>query len=590
MEENKTANESMSPIPPPLSGDHSYLSHNYSSDNRYGTKFSMDDSALPQYSQEYYPTLSRTGSHGSFSRHSLDDSNYIDARMQKLIQSEAAIREEMFRECTFRPKIKGLPTTYGPMKEHGTPFIVRSQKWIESTEKNMKKKSKAVEESMLRDCTFRPRINSNSASAIKEIRGDSPSEKANDRLFVSYKIMQEQKERMRKDHIINEERLEELECTFQPILETRENPAFQHVNPKFLLDQTARKLKDKQNLDEKYYKDFTFTPKVNKIRPTMSAAKMYTSMNVVDRLTKPIQSQASGDDSMRAFDNNFEGGSESPSSSNKNGMVMDAATFIGSLQGGSVGNADSQNHSSVHQYGGKTASSSEMKKIDKEEFDKFLQRQHMVLQKREQNIKSVERAITPNFKPKLNRKSIEISNNAQVPGFLARLERDVERRKAAEQVQEIGVDPDATFKPTINKRAAKQRSRSSFEMSRGDLMKKETNRRMLKLQMEQEEMSKMTFKPQISHRAREYGRSALKVNEDPSEFLKWTKGKQEEKERQRQEELRRRDEEIARECTFTPKTSQCPAYITRIAESMKNFKSARSSISVTSEKMKPDWR
>lgn len=185
---------------------------------------------------------------------------------------------------------------------------------------------------------------------------------------------------------------------------------------------------------------------------------------------------------------------------------------------------------------------------------------------------------------------MEIAKNANVPDFLARLDRDVERRKVAEQTQEVTQDPEATFKPQINKRAAMQRSRSSFEMSRGDLMKKETNRRMLKLQMEQEEMTKMTFKPQISNRAREYGRSALKVNEDPSEFLKWTKEKQEEKERQRLEELRRREEELSRECTFKPKTSQCPAYITRIAESMKNFKSARSSASVVSEKSKPDWR
>lgn len=198
--------------------------------------------------------------------------------------------------------------------------------------------------------------------------------------------------------------------------------------------------------------------------------------------------------------------------------------------------------------------------------------------------------MTPNFKPKISRKSLEIAKNANVPDFLARVDRDVERRKVSEQNQEVVPDPDHTFKPKINKRATQQRARSSFEMSRGDLMKKETNRRMLKLQMEQEEMASMTFKPQISNRAREYGRSALKVNEDPSEFLRWTKEKQEEKERVRQEEIRRREEEAAKECTFTPKTSTCPAYITRIAESMKNFKAVRSSSSVMSEKTKPDWR
>lgn len=202
----------------------------------------------------------------------------------------------------------------------------------------------------------------------------------------------------------------------------------------------------------------------------------------------------------------------------------------------------------------------------------------------------VERALTPNFKPKISRKSSQIAANANVPEFLARVDRDVERRKAAEQGNEGNPDPEATFKPTINKRASSQRSRSSFELSRGDLMKKETNRRMLQLQLEQEEMEKMTFKPQISNRAREYGRSALKVNEDPSEFLRWTKERQEEKERKRQEEIRRREEAEAQQCTFKPKTSSCPAYISRIAESMKNFKAVRSSSSVISERTKPDWR
>jgi hypothetical protein len=269
MEENKTPNESMSPIPPPPSSDgHQYhddsysRSHNFDGDSRYGAKVSLDDSAIPQYSQEYYPSLRTTGSHGSFSRRSLDDSNYIDARMNRLIQSESAIREEMFRECTFRPKIKGLPTAYGPMKEHGTPFITRSEKWAREKEQHKQVKKRLIEQSRVKDCTFKPQISKNSSLAIKEIRGESPPEKANDRLYASYKVMLEEKERKRQFQAVNEERIEELECTFHPILETRENPAFQHVNPKFSMDTSSKKEKEKQNLEEKYYKDFTFTPKV----------------------------------------------------------------------------------------------------------------------------------------------------------------------------------------------------------------------------------------------------------------------------------------------------------------------------------------
>src|SRR5689334_6292113 len=61
----------------------------------------------------------------------------------------------------------------------------------------------------------------------------------------------------------------------------------------------------------------------------MSSAKLYVSTNVVDRLTKPIAAgsesnkRQGGDDSMRAFDDSFD---------QSNGQVIDAATYIGSLQ------------------------------------------------------------------------------------------------------------------------------------------------------------------------------------------------------------------------------------------------------------------
>lgn len=393
MEENKTPNESMSPIPPPPSGeehhhyhDDSYRSH-YEHDSRYGARVSMDDSGLPHYGQEYpyqTQTLKRSGSHGSLSRRSLDDSNFVDARVQKLIQTESAIREEMFRDCTFRPKIKGLPTAYGPMKEFGTPFITRSEKWAREKEQQKQLKKKLVEQSRVKDCTFKPQISRNSALAIKEVRGDSPPEKANDRLYASYKLMLEQKERMREDHAINEERIEELECTFHPILETRENPAYQHVGPKFSQQGVVeRKQSERKSLEEKYYKDFTFTPKVNKVKRNMNHANSYLSKNVVDRLTEHTRKSESGKESMPVFDESF---NENAGQGNPNRLVMDAATFIGSLQPGASPSASLEGTGR-----GKSADdqSQATKKVDSEEAEKFYQRQMEVLAKREQHKKQV---------------------------------------------------------------------------------------------------------------------------------------------------------------------------------------------------------
>lgn len=170
------------------------------------------------------------------------------------------------------------------------------------------------------------------------------------------------------------------------------------------------------------------------------------------------------------------------------------------------------------------------------------------------------------------------------------MERDTQKRLSQEQAQEMDVNGEHSFKPHINKRASLQRSRSSFEMSRGDLLRKETNRRMLKLQIEQEELASMTFQPSISTRAKEYGRSRLRLNEDPTDFLRWTEERKAEKEKARQEELKKREEDELNTCTFAPQLTTCPAYIKRIAESINKMKTARSSASVVSEKPKPDWR
>lgn len=49
----------------------------------------------------------------------------------------------------------------------------------------------------------------------------------------------------------------------------------------------------------------------------------------------------------------------------------------------------------------------------------------------------------------------------------------------------LGADSQYSFHPSINSKSARLRPRSSYEMSRGDLLRKETNNRMNRLKFEQ---------------------------------------------------------------------------------------------------------
>jgi hypothetical protein len=49
-------------------------------------------------------------------------------------------------------------------------------------------------------------------------------------------------------------------------------------------------------------------------------------------------------------------------------------------------------------------------------------------------------------------------------------------------------------RPEISRKSAERISRSAVEMSRGDMLKKETNQRLLKLRLEKERFTDFTFK------------------------------------------------------------------------------------------------
>lgn len=177
--------------------------------------------------------------------------------------------------------------------------------------------------------------------------------------------------------------------------------------------------------------------------------------------------------------------------------------------------------------------------------------------------------------------------------FVKRMEIEVKRRQAREQANQLAIsDKNCTFQPKINKKTEQLRARSIFEISVADHQRKENNRRALKLEAEQNDLVNMTFKPKISKLAKDLGKSVLQLSSDGSQFTQWLEESQKKKEKLREDTMKEREKSELANCTFKPQTTECPAYIKRIAKSMAVVKAARNSTSsvLDTEATKPQWR
>jgi hypothetical protein len=184
----------------------------------------------------------------------------VDLRSHKLALAESATRAEMFKECTFRPTVKPLPSAYGPLKEKDAEFTDRVMRWQREKAVEATRRKTMNEQAALQDCTFKPRINRNSDKAVRMNRGDK-KEVVGERLYRSHFALSEQKNRM-----IEEEKKKDAEevlqeCSFHPNLVTKNAKAFKDVAPKYNKDLTLHKPASPSK-DVEVPKDCTFTPKV----------------------------------------------------------------------------------------------------------------------------------------------------------------------------------------------------------------------------------------------------------------------------------------------------------------------------------------
>ena len=539
---------------------------------------------------------------------------FSDARSNRMVRHEASIREEMFKECSFKPKIKGLPASYGIGKAETVrdgPFFDRVMRWQNDKEKACMIKKQQVDRSALLDCTFQPRMNPNSERAVKEIRGQSieTNMPSGERLYRNSEAVYMMRARTIEEELRRERSEEDQQCTFQPTLEAEKYP---YVKSKFL-QYRPRPHDPEVIVEQRSLKNCTFTPKIKGINKHMASAKLYLSTNVVDRLT-------------RSGNTPTEGGTEGFSVGAGGNNVMDVASFMTSRSqhSGSGQGRDNQSYetpyegdsrgrkfagsggrrraSSAPRMGGErsfatTASRSRDDQLTAEEWRErdprllqFLENQQKSTLHHQKHLKELKSSLTPTFRPELCRKSLEMSEQHFKGEFLDRVERDVLRRTDAEQRAVSAKDYFCTFHPKLSKKVENMKPRSVYEMSRGDLLRRETSHRMMKLRIEREDVAQLTFQPEISKVGKKV-KSSLKLHEDPAFFLQHYEGLEKGKAHKRQQEEQQR---IARElelCTFSPQTRDCPAYVKRIARSMHALKASKSvNQSASSTQSKPSFR
>lgn len=497
----------------------------------------------------------------------------VDIRRQRVEATVKATRDEMFKEYTFQPQVKPLPPSYGPLKEKDAEFTDRVMRWQREKMLELARKRGKVEQEEVMDCTFRPKINRNSEKSVKITRGVRETETASERLYKTSTAIKEQKAKILEEERKRMENLEQLECTFQPKIKTNRGQ-FNYVEPRY----SKPISKTPSQSDAQSLKECTFTPKVKGVRRSMSSAKLYVSTDVVERLTRPVSAgaQRASDDSSKHFDNNER-------------QVLDVASFMGTqLSYNTPGGR--KRPSSAPKERSKSAERRSLSPDERESrnqnFKEFLGRQAQMQLRRERMTEEAKLQNSHEFKPSINNFSKKIADRHHKGEFIDRVQRDLLRREESEKKNHVR-PPDFTFTPTVTEKANSMRSKSLFELSRGDYHKKETNQKLIRLKYEQEELANMTFQPKISELAQEKAKSVLQLKNNPSGFLERHKLELD-KQRKHQTEMKlQKQKQELESCTFQPATKECPAYIKRIAKSLAIVKSVKNEEEIPS---KPQWK
>eukprot|EP00903_Cladosiphon_okamuranus_P016343 g15071.t1 len=553
-------------------------------------------------------------------------------------RGEELVRRELMSECTFRPKIKGLPPSYGATNHDDPPFLQRVSQWQRDKEKDADARKADGKVKELEECTFTPRVNSVSRRAARSRRqalGENHLT-VDDRLYDESVRRDMDRSHLAAEQAAREEERLHRECTFKPDLPTKRAAAAAAAAGEGAADRdwgyTVPRGRSRYRQAAAAVaaavatggggsgsvwgagrrangargggggggrtrcwelESCTFTPNVIGARKGMDQAQQYLQYDVVDRLTGVAFRPADDDED----GSNSHGSEEGEAFLREGGGTLRGAQrrAFGRGSGGAPGAACGSGCGEKDEELGVGCVERGAASDTSSSFHAFLSRQNKMETDKLKHIEQIQVMQQYTFKPEICPESTKIHQESNKGDFLQRVAREAARKEhEAVRQKAAGLhDPDCTFKPKITARSANLQARSVVELSRGDQLKRETTQRLTRLRAEQELLADTTFRPRINaDAASRMAVSKLKVVSDPGNYIATVENL-----RRRKEEsvVRGAIEKAAKEvegCTFRPETTECPAYITRIAKSISASKALPASAGGKKKvrPIKPDWR
>ncbi|GMI06934.1 hypothetical protein TrVE_jg13056 [Triparma verrucosa] len=522
-----------------------------------------------------------------------------------------AVKEEMMSECTFSPNIKSLPSSYGKPKGVDESFEERAARWAQTKEDKLSRSKQRAQDTELEDCTFNPELSgmegrANMLGSAQRVRRDSGTpgavseqETVQRLYYVETKRLEERRNREALEHKRKEEEEFKKSCTFRPDLSaqvtTHGDELLQQVTSKYLTSSTAaverRQLvlahpdlaspgpgeytEDREpegmglskNFDPLMLgfsgtglrmggggstatKSWSFAPKTNEVDKKYQKVREYLKEDVVERLNKLARPE------------------------HKFAMSKAAAE-----------EAEEEG----------LRSSQRSRDVARKDFHEFLSRQNALEIKRKEHKANLTAAETPNFNPKISKKSSEIHDQNNRGTFLQRVERNESKRETllnrlSAQAKSIPVE--CTFQPSILRKSSDMPQRTPRDMSLGDAEEREIKTRALRIKVESEELSRFSFRPTMNTTyqtiANKQAQGTIKVVDEPNTYMKRLKEANDKKDARMQKIKKELEQKEMEGCTFTPQTVDCPSYVKRIAHSMQISRKHRDRFSQKQEM--PSWK
>ncbi|KAG7385348.1 hypothetical protein PHYPSEUDO_001562 [Phytophthora pseudosyringae] len=488
-------------------------------------------------------------------------------------------------------------------------FHARVTRWKSQKDAIREQMKQQLLQSELDECTFAPKINPKSTKVVAKLRGRQPSSVSNQSLSVlqavserlyqeadNYRIREELATKLKAD----EEAEIERQCTFKPKTNSGDKVKAKYMESKTTSSSTSLTAASRE-ATAKELAECTFYPKVNGIRSEMVSAQLYLQQNIYERLSKPCcgdaedgKSPARGHSGRRRSLSLF-GDDDDEDRDN----LLDPTSPRSCQDDISVrpgGKSRRRSSSETRRGQGPRSVDGEQNLESKEErarqFKNFIERQRFHEQARHKRIEQTKQQLTPGYKPTINKKSLAMMENGRKGDFLERIS-TYALRKEHDNVKKKTVrstDPNCTFKPAINQASIKRKPRSITELSRGDLLRRETTQRLMKLKMEQEEMAALTFRPQLNRVSDRY-EGRLKILSSPDTYLQRVQQQSQAHSIKQRRAIQEKELGEFAECTFKPRTIEAPAYVQRIARSVSLTKALRAQQQAAARtREKPEWK